>query len=166
MSNSKHSRRFANIWKVLSVLSAFFVAFLSIGVAAAQDADDGWDDGWDDAVATKLATDLEETLQDAYETSLEAPPQPTALQQRQRDAAQGVIRRARNLSADYARKMRAGWSRKASEPYFRAVAEEVAHIFDTSGDAEPAISAKPLIERLHLILDQLQARYDAALLSD
>lgn len=162
MSNSKHSRRFANILKVLSLLSAFFVAFLSIGVAAAQHADDGWDD----TVATKLASDLEETLQDAYEASLKAPPQRTALQQRQRDAAQGVIRRARNLSADYARKMRAGWSRKASEPYFRAVAAEVAHIFDTSGDAEPAISAKPLIERLHLILDQLQARYDAAVLLD
>ncbi len=138
------------------------VAFSFAAVANSQEVGDGWDQ----EVATKLATDLEQTLRDAYEKSLKAPPQQTVLQQRGRDAAQGVIRRARDLSADYARKMRAGWSRQASEPHFRAVMDEVAHIWETGGDAVPAESAKPLIDRLQKILDELQARYDAALLPD
>jgi hypothetical protein len=140
---------------------ALSVAFLFVGTAASQDVGEGWDD----AVATKLASDLAQTLRDAYEQSLKAPPQRTVLQQRGREAAQGVIRRARDLSEDYARKMRAGWSREASEPFFRVVADEVAHIWDASGDAVPAESAKPLVERLQKILDELRARYDAALSS-
>ena len=151
MFASKRSRLFAG------TLTTLCVAFLFVGGAAGQDLGEGWDDG----VATKLATDLERTLRDAYERSLKAPPQQTVLQQRQRDAAQGVIRRARDRSEDYARKMRAGWTREASEPYFRIVADEVAQIWDTAGDAEPAESAKPLIDRLRKILDELRALYDA-----
>jgi hypothetical protein len=145
----------------MSAFSAVLVAFLFLDVAAAQDADEDWDQ----AAATKLATDLEDTLQTVYGNSLKAPPQQTALQQRERDAAQGTIRRARDLSVDYARKMRAGSTREASEPHFRAVVDEVAYIFETAGDAVPAASAKPLIDQLHLILDELRARYDAAALS-
>ena len=84
----------------------------------------------------------------------------TALQQRERDAAQGVIRRARDLSQEYARRMREGWDRETSNPYFRAVAGEVAHIWDTAGAAKPAESSKPTIERLQRLLDELRAAYD------
>ena len=164
MSNSQQNRLFAGIFArltslaALSAFSAVLVAFLIVHVAAAQNTAEQWDD----AVVTKLAIDLEETLQAAYKSSLEAPPQRTALQQRERDAAQGAIRRSRDLSVDYARRMRAGSSPEASEPYFRAVVDEVAYIFETAGDAVPSNSAMPLIDRLHLILDQLQAQYDAA----
>jgi hypothetical protein len=161
MSNSNHNRLFAGTIAKLTALSAFsavLVAFLIVDVAAAQDTDDQWDD----VVVKKLATDLEETLQAAYKSSLKAPPQRTALQQRERDAAQGAIRRSRDLSVDYARRMRAGSSPVASEPYFQAVVDEVAYIFETAGDAVPSKSAEPLIDRLHLILDQLQAQYDVA----
>jgi hypothetical protein len=151
MLGSKRNRLLAGF------LTTLFVAFLFIGGATGQDVGEGWEDG----VATKLATDLEQTLREAYERSLKAPPQQTAFQQRQRDAAQGVIRRARDLGEDYARKMRGGWTREASEPYFRIVAAEVANIWDTAGDAEPAESAKPLIDRLQEILDELRALYDA-----
>ena len=161
MSNSKHNRLFTGIFArstALSAFSAVLVAFLIVDVATAQDTAEQWDD----AVVTKLAIDLEETLQAAYKSSLEAHPQRTALQQRERDAAQGAIRRSRDLSVDYARRMRAGSSPEASEPYFRAVVDEVAYIFETAGDAVPSNSARPLIDRLHLILDQLQGQYDAA----
>lgn len=161
MSNSKHNRLFSGLFTSLTALSALLallVAFLIVGVSAAQDTDDPWDD----AVAKRLATDLEETLQAVYKSSLDAPPQRTALQQRERDAAQGAIRRSRDLSVDYARRMRTDLSPEASEPYFRAVVDEVAYIFETAGDAVPSTSAEPLIARLRLILDQLQAQYDAA----
>lgn len=154
---SKRNRPFAG------VLTALFVAFFFLDAQASQD--DGRQDagkGWDHEIATKLANDLEETLEEAYERSLKASPQQTVLQQRKRDAAQGVIRRARDLSKDYAKKMRAGWSRKASEPHFRVVVEEVALIWDTSGDAVPAVSVKPLIGRLQKNLDELQALYEAS----
>ncbi len=159
MSVSKYNRVFAG---TLTVLTALSVAFMFVGVAASQN--DG--DGWDDAVVTKLATDLEQTLRDAYERSLKAPPQQTVLQQRKRDAAQGGIRRARDLSEDYARKMRAGWTREASEPFFLAVVDEVAQIWDTADDAVPAESVKPLVDRLQKIIDELRARYDAGSLPD
>ncbi len=161
MFGSKRNRLFAGTLTALSVVF-LCVTFLFIDMAASQDVDHGWDDG----VVTKLATDLEETLQDGYKQSLKAPPQQTVVQQRRRDAAQGVIRRARDLSEDYARKMRAGWTREASEPYFRAVFGEVAHIWDTAGDAAPAESAKPLIDRLQKILQELRTRYDAPSLPD
>jgi len=157
MSISKRNRLF------VSILTASFVALFVVGAGASlEDAKILWDN----EVATKLAIDLEQTLDEAYERSLKAAPQRTAFQQRERDAAQGVIRRARDLSREYADKMRAGWSRNATEAYFRNVVEEVADIWDTSGDAVPAISAKPIIERLKRILDELQALYDAAPQSD
>ena len=161
MFGSKRNRLFAGTLTTLSVVFSS-VAFLFVDMAASQDVERGWDDG----AVTQLATDLEKTLQDGYKQSLKAPLQQTVLQQRRRDAAQGVIRRARDLSEDYARKMRAGWSREASEPSFRAVFEEVAHIWDTAGDAAPAESAKPLIDRLQKILEELRTRYDAASLAD
>ena len=158
---SKRNRLFAGF------LAAWCVAFLFFDAEpsrADSHADVG--NGWDHEVATQLANDLEQTLEDAYARSLKAPPQQTVLQQRERDAAQGVIRRARDLSKDYAQKMRAGWSRKASEPHCRVVVEEVALVWDTSGDAVPAVSAKPIIGRLQKILDELQALYDAASLPE
>ncbi len=161
MFASKRNRQFAGTLTSLSVVF-LSVAFFSVGVATSQDVAEGGDDG----VVRKLATDLEQTLQDGYAQSLKAPPQPTVLQQRQRDAALGVLRRARDLGEDYARKMRASWSREASEPYFRAVFDEVAHIWDTAGDAAPAESAKPLIDRLQKILEELRSRYDAPSLPD
>lgn len=153
MSLSNLNRRFSHF-----MLMAFF-AFQFASGAAAQDADPGWDA----AAVGQLATELEKTLQEAYARSLKAPPQQTVLQQRTRDAAQGAIRRARDLSADYARKLRAGYDRDASEPYFRAVANEVAYVWETAADAVPAETAKPLIERLQKILEELTAHYDAAL---
>jgi hypothetical protein len=153
MCISKRNRLF------VSILAASFVALFFVDAGASpEDAEIGWDG----EVATKLAIDLEQTLDEAYERSLKAPPQRTALQQRERDAAQGVIRRARDLGREYASKMRAGWSRNETEAYFRNVVEEVANIWETSGDAVPAISAKPLIKRLNRILDELQALYDAS----
>lgn len=153
MSSSMRPRPLA------ALLMMFFFVFLLTGTATGQD--DKTDGAWDQAAATKLATELEQTLQKSYESSLKAPPQQTALQQRERDAAQGGIRRARDLGEEYARKMRAGWDRGASEPYFRVVAEEMENVWTTAGRAEPAESARPRIDRLRRILDELRALYDA-----
>jgi len=157
MSISRRNRLFVSI-----LTASFVVLFVVDAGASPEDAEIGWDD----EVATRLAIELEQTLDEAYERSLTAPPQRTALQQRERDAAQGIIRRARDLGQEYAGKMRAGLSRNATEAYFRNVVEVVDDIWDTSGDAVPAISAKPLIERLKRILEELQALYDAAPQSD
>ena len=62
---------------------------------------------------------------------------------------------------DYAQRMREGWDREASSPYFQAVAEEVERIWVTAGDAEPAESSKPAIERLQSLLAKLRAIYNA-----
>jgi hypothetical protein len=139
------------------------VIALGTGSALGEDQvqNDTHEEAWDQAKVTKLAIELEQTLQEAYERSLSAPPQRTALQQRERDAAQGVIRRARDLSQEYARRMRDGWDRETSNPYFRVVAGEIAHIWDTAGDAKPTESAKPAIERMQRLLDELRAAYDA-----
>ena len=130
MFASKRNRQFAGTLTSLSVVF-MSVAFFLVGVATSQDVAEGWDDG----VVRKLATDLEQTLRDGYAQSLKAPPQQTVLQQRQRDAAQGVLRRARDLGEDYARKMRTGWSREASEPYFRIVADQVTQIWGNGSTA-------------------------------
>lgn len=152
-------------------LAIFFISGLLDSAAMGQaqtQVDTGEDDqrstqnqAWDQSSITKLANELERTLGEAYERSLDAPRQPTALQQRERDAAQSIIRRARDLSQEYARRMRDGWDRESSEAYFRAVAGEVAHVWDTAGDAKLAKSSQPLIERLQRILDELRAAYDA-----
>jgi len=115
---------------------------------------------WDQAAVTRLAIELERLFGELYEKSQHAPPQTTALQQRSREAAQGSIRRARDRSAEYAQKMRAGWDRGASEPYFRLVVEEVTDIFDTAGNAEPVESAQPRIDRMQYVISELQAYYD------
>ncbi len=156
MSSLKFGRPFSRL------LVALFVSFLLMGEASGEDIAEDLDSAWDNDAVVKLATELEKTLRVAYENSLKAPPQSTVLQQRERDSAQGVIRKARNLSEDYARKMRAGWDRDASEPYFRAVVDEVAYVWESAGDAVPAESAQPLIDRLQELLDALQAYYDAA----
>jgi hypothetical protein len=141
------------------VLVIVFLAF-STSFASAEDTVDEVD-GWDQAKVTSLANELEKSLEDSYAQIQTAPPQQTAMQQRNREAAQGVVRRARDLSADLATKIRAGWGRTESEPYFRMVAEEVAHIWDTAGDAVPTESAQPRIDRMQQILSELRAAYDA-----
>lgn len=138
----------------------FCAAISPAGAAIGQDGDT--DGAWDQAAAMKLANELEETFEGAYARSLKAPPQQTALQQRERDAAQGGIRRTRDLARDYARRMRAGLPRGASEPYFRAIVDEMENVWLTAGDAEPAESAKPAIDRFQRILDDLRALYDAS----
>ena len=115
---------------------------------------------WDQAAVTSLANELELTLQVAEKQSMNAPPQQTVLQQRDRDAAQAVIHRAREASEVYARRMRSGWDREDSEAYFRAVLEEVGHIWETAGDAVPAESAKPLIDRLRSLTEELRVWYE------
>ena len=109
MSNSTRPR------PLTVCLLTLLVAFSLTGLATSEDnnEDSNTENAWDQAAVTKLAPELEQTLREAYEQSLKAPPQQTALQQRERDAAQGVIRRARDLAVDYARKMRAGWDRGA-----------------------------------------------------
>lgn len=131
-------------------------ALLFVAPAVAEETDKTWDA----AAVTKLAGTLEETLEEIYARSQDAPVQQTALQQRERDAAQGQIRRARDLGVDYAHRIRTGWTRDESDPYFRSVVEAVDEIWETAGDAVPQESAKPLIERLRTILADLQARYD------
>ncbi len=116
---------------------------------------------WDQGAVTKLATELEQTLREAYAERSKAAPQQTALQQRDRDAALAVVRRARDVSQDYARLMRAGSTREDSDPLFRAVDDEVAYVWDTAGAAVPSETAKPRIDRLQRILDELRAWYDA-----
>jgi hypothetical protein len=156
MTYSTPTRRLAGLLAIL------LMAFLTAGLAS------GEDDvvSWDSAVVTKLANELEKTLDEALDKSRSAPDQPTAFQQRERDAAQGRIRRSRELGADYARRMRAGWSREDSEPYFRGVADSIDQIWETAGDAVPAPKAQPLVDRLHAIVDELRAQYDSEFADD
>ncbi len=148
------------------ILTLSWLALLSTSVAMGEDQTsndnrgNGQEKTWDQSDVTKLAIELEQTLQEAYEGSLNAPRQRTAIQQRERDAAQGVIRRARDLGQEYAQRMRDGWDRESSDPYFRAVAEGVAQIWQTAGDAKPAARSRPTIERLQGLLEMLRSAYD------
>ncbi len=128
------------------------------GTAIGEDA--GEEDSWDQVAVTKLAKELEQILQEAQQRSSKAPPQQTVLQQRDLNAAKSVIRRAGDMSKDFARRLEAGWGREDSEPYFRAVNEEVELIFDTAGSAVPVESSEGMIDRLHAILDALQKWYN------
>jgi hypothetical protein len=155
-------RRQPLAFSLVILLVTALVAGSALGEDPTQNATQATqEEAWDQAKVTELAIELQQTLEEAYERSLSAPPQRTALQQRERDAAQGVIRRARDLSQEYARRMQEGWDRETSNPYFRAVAGEVAHIWDTAGEAKPAESSKPTVERLQRVLDELRTAYDA-----
>jgi hypothetical protein len=114
---------------------------------------------WDAEAVAKRADEIEAIFRETYELSLSPPPQQTALQQRQRDAAQGQIRRVRDLAADYAGRMRSGWSRSDSEPYFRLLVEGVEELWSTAGDAVPQAKAKALLDRANEIMNELQAYY-------
>jgi len=116
---------------------------------------------WDQAAVTKRAIELELTLREASQRGIKASPQQTALQQRDRNAAQSVIKRAHERSEDYAKKMRAGWNRDESETYFRGVVEAVESIWATAGDAVPDENATALIARLRRLLDELEVSYAA-----
>ena len=148
-----------------------FSVSVPVGTAVGQDASNGSEAGdsangetavvWNQDAVTKLASELETTLAETYAERLKAPPQETVLQQRKRDAAQGIVRNARDLSRDYASRMRSGLDRNTSALYFRTVVDEVAYIWDTAGDAVPAEAAQPRIDRIQNILKELQAFYDA-----
>jgi hypothetical protein len=145
------SRAGPSVW----VFSTLLLALVWAGGSLAQDEPGGWDA----ELVTKRAVELEAIFRETYELSLSPPPQQTALQQRQRDAAQGEIRRVRDLAADYAGRMRSGWSRADSEPYVRLLVEGVNELWSTAGDAVPQAKAKALLDRANEIMNELQAHY-------
>ena len=114
---------------------------------------------WDQAKVIRLADEVEMRLLAALDARDAAPPQRTALQQRERDAAVAGMRRAADASTEYAKRIRAGWGRGDSEVYFRAVAENFSEILKTAGDAVPSERVGPLIDRVQHLLDELSAMY-------
>lgn len=144
-----------------SVFFVFLAALLMAGFTAtsATAEEPSKPEFWDSAAATKLAIELSDTFERGLEASKTAPPQDTAFQQRQREAAQGALRRAREASANFAEQMQAGADKFESERLFQGVVSTVAEMRETAGDAEPTDEGKRILKRVDEIFRELRALY-------
>lgn len=116
---------------------------------------------WDPAMAKRLSAELVSVLEKARLRGADAAPQQTVLQQRQRDAAEGSIRRMLEAAQAFDQRMRDGADRAESEVYYRALVEQVRTTLATAGDAVPAPGVQPLLDRMDEILEKLRRMYAA-----
>ena len=93
---------------------ARFAALLLVSLTPLSAAGESWDR--DRSVV--LAAQLEQTLGLALAAAETATRQDSAMQQRTRDAAVIEMRRVHEYSGHYASKLRGGWDRGESEPFF------------------------------------------------
>lgn len=139
----------------LQVASTLYLALLLVAVALSARAD------WDQDRVVDLASELEATLDLALESAASAAQQRTAMQQRTRDAAVSEMRRARDLSREYASKIRGGWSRGDSEPFFSQLRRATRHARETARDAVPDPKVAPYLARMDALLIELSQQYEA-----
>jgi hypothetical protein len=119
-------------------------------------------EGWDAARAERLAREVETSLAAGLELSDRVDAQPSALQQRTRDAAIAHVRRLYPLSRAYRVKLGAGWSADESEPFFAQLEEGIAQARATAARAVVDPDIMSIIDNVESKLEALAALYRAA----
>jgi hypothetical protein len=121
---------------------------------------------WEAEKVLSLATELDFSIAKVLEVAPEVDPQETAFQQRTRDAAVVEMKRAQDASQRLVEKLRLGWSRGETEPYFHrlSVALSVAlrGVARTAGDAVAQEETQPLLSRIEQLRQQLEKLYEQA----
>ncbi len=114
---------------------------------------------WDAAAVLEHAEALHTEIGAVLALVPDAPAQETAMQQRTRNAAVVLMKRAHELSDEYVRRLRSGWDRDESQPFFEQVREEVREARRSAGDAVPTEQVAPHLEQIDRLLEQLSSVY-------
>ena len=117
---------------------------------------------WNQKQVTALAEQLVQVFDDIATASREAPPQPTAMQQRTRDAAASGIQRLRDAAGDYLGKLKAGHDRDTTQARYRNLRDSFR---ETRQDARNAVATPKMDELLRKasgLLDELGGYYPDA----
>jgi hypothetical protein len=139
------------------IARTFALPVLVLAVALSAGADD-----WDQQRAIELSSQLEETFDLVVQSAEIAAPQQTAMQQRTRDAALSEFTHVRDISRDYAAKIREGWGREDSEPFFSQLSQATRRAREIARDAVPVPKVAVLLERVDSLLLQLSKQYESA----
>lgn len=135
--------------------SALPVLVLAVGLSAGAE-------GWDQQRAIELSSQLEETFDLVVQSAETAARQQTVMQQRTRDAALSEFKHVRDISRDYAAKIREGWGREDSEPFFSQLRQATRRAREIARDAVPVPKVAVLLERVDSLLLQLSKQYESA----
>ena len=116
------------------------------------------------AAITRHARELADLLVRGESILEDAEPQDTVLQQRQRDAAEGAMRRATEAAVEHAKQLEAGASLDETLLYFGTIRDHVRSTLETAGDARPTSEGRVLRPRLFELLDELEQLYQGPLM--
>ena len=114
---------------------------------------------WDSRRVIELAAQLEETIGLGLRAAETARQQATTIQQRTRDAAVAAMRRAHEVSGEFAVKIRGGWDREESEPFFNQLRLAMRRARERGRDAEPDPNVVPHLDRMDALMDELSKQY-------
>lgn len=139
---------------LLRIARASALPLLVVAVALPASAD------WDQKRVIELASQLEKTIGLGLQFAETARQQRTAIQQRTRDAAVVAMKQAHDFSREYAAKIRGGWSRGDSEPFFNQLRRATRRARETARDAVLDPNVAPYLERMDALLIELSKRYE------
>ena len=114
---------------------------------------------WDSRRVVELAAQLEETIGLGLRAAETARQQETAIQQRTRDAAVAAMKRAHEVSGEFAVKIRGGWDREESEPFFNQLRLAMRRAREKGRDAEPDPKVVPHLDRMDALMIELSKQY-------
>jgi len=143
----------------MSRASAIFAAALVLAHTAPARAEAP---AWDQKQVTALAEQFVQVLDDIAVASREAAPQPTALQQRTRDAAASGIQRLRDAAGDYLAKLKAGHDGEMTQARYRNLRDSFRDTRQTARDAVAAPRMDELLRKASGLIDELGRYYPDA----
>ncbi len=114
---------------------------------------------WDSRRVIELAAQLEETIGLGLRAAETARQQATAIQQRTRDAAVAAMKQAHEVSGEFAVKIRGGWDREESEPFFNQLRLAMRRARKKGRDAEPDPNVVPHLDRMDALMIELSKQY-------
>ncbi len=114
---------------------------------------------WDSRRVIELAAQLEETIGLGLRAAETARQQATTIQQRTRDAAVAAMKRAHEVSGEFAVKIRGGWDREESEPFFNQLRLAMRRARKKGRDAEPDPNVVPHLDRMDALMIELSNQY-------
>ncbi len=150
--------------KVVSRIRICFVLGLMIGVvfptlAFSQAVSSGEPENWAQADATKLAGQLAEALSDVAQDPGLAKEQLTAMQQREHQAALVGVRRMTEISAELARKLKAGRGYYQTRPIFESFLNARAQTSEHGRASRLPAKTIERIESVRELISQLEVLY-------
>ncbi len=114
---------------------------------------------WDSRRVIELAAQLEETIGLGLRAAETARQQETAIQQRTRDAAVAAMKRAHEVSGEFAVKIRGGWDREESEPFFNQLRLAMRRARGRARNAAPDPNVVPHLDRMDALMIELSKQY-------